>query len=209
MEERLIILGADNFAREVSQWVNDVYKKNPTHKFVGFLSVNNDVADALPAQVIGSAELYTPLSNDKFICGISEPSLKRDAVNKLLDKGAQFINIIHPTANIAQKCTIGNGVVVFPFATISANTYVGNFVTVLFSGMGHDAIAEDYVTIGSGCDITGGVIIKEAANIRAGSVIIPHKTIGANSTVEMGSVVIRNVQPESVVAGNPARRKKL
>ncbi len=50
-----------------------------------------------------------------------------------------------------------------------------------------------------------GPLIKEKAKIGANCTILPGVTIGKNSLVGAGSVVIKDVENNSVVAGNPAR----
>ncbi|MCJ7472342.1 MAG: transferase, partial [Actinobacteria bacterium] len=46
---------------------------------------------------------------------------------------------------------------------------------------------------------------KEKAKIGANCTILPGVTIGRNSLVGAGSVVTKDVEDNSVVAGNPAR----
>ncbi len=48
-------------------------------------------------------------------------------------------------------------------------------------------------------------VVKKGASIGAGSVILPGITIGENAMVGAGSVVTKDVPPNAVVAGNPAR----
>jgi UDP-2-acetamido-3-amino-2,3-dideoxy-glucuronate N-acetyltransferase len=48
-------------------------------------------------------------------------------------------------------------------------------------------------------------IIEDGASIGAGAVILPGVRIGAGAFVAAGSVVTRNVDPRSLVRGNPAR----
>ena len=48
-------------------------------------------------------------------------------------------------------------------------------------------------------------IIEDGASIGAGAVILPGLTIGAGSLVAAGAVVTKDVNPRSLVCGNPAR----
>jgi len=47
--------------------------------------------------------------------------------------------------------------------------------------------------------------LQQYSWVGAGAVVLPRLTIGANSIVGAGAVVTRDVPPDSVVAGNPAR----
>lgn len=50
-----------------------------------------------------------------------------------------------------------------------------------------------------------GVVIEEGAKIGANATILPGVVIGRNALVGAGSVVTRDVPPNAVVVGNPAR----
>jgi len=54
-----------------------------------------------------------------------------------------------------------------------------------------------------------GPIVRKGAKIGANSTILPGIVIGANSLVGAGSVVIKDVPDNAVVAGNPARLIKM
>lgn len=58
-----------------------------------------------------------------------------------------------------------------------------------------------------GCklDMVGPVIVKDDVFIGRGATILPGVTIGPRAIVGAGAVVSRDVPPNSVVAGNPAR----
>jgi len=51
----------------------------------------------------------------------------------------------------------------------------------------------------------GGVIIEDLAKIGANSTILPGVRIGKGSLIGAGSVVVHDVPPDEVYAGNPAR----
>jgi acetyltransferase-like isoleucine patch superfamily enzyme len=57
-------------------------------------------------------------------------------------------------------------------------------------------------------DCVLGATVEDDVSIGGGAVILPGIRIGARSLVAAGSVVTRDVEPDSVVAGNPARRVK-
>jgi acetyltransferase-like isoleucine patch superfamily enzyme len=51
----------------------------------------------------------------------------------------------------------------------------------------------------------GGVIVEDLAKIGANSTILPGRRIGKNSLIGAGSVVVKDVPPNTVFAGNPAK----
>ncbi|USK33680.1 acyltransferase [Bacillus sp. F19] len=55
-------------------------------------------------------------------------------------------------------------------------------------------------------DVFGEIIIEDNCFIGINSIILPNVRIGANSVVGAGSVVTKDVEPNSVVAGVPARK---
>lgn len=54
-------------------------------------------------------------------------------------------------------------------------------------------------------DCSKPVHIGKRAWIGAGATILPGVTIGDNAVVGAGSVVTKDVEPDTIVAGNPAR----
>ncbi|MDA3781328.1 MAG: acyltransferase [Bacteroidales bacterium] len=53
--------------------------------------------------------------------------------------------------------------------------------------------------------IKGEVIIKDDAWIGSNVIILPNITIGERSIVGAGSIVTKNVEDNTIVAGNPAK----
>ena len=49
------------------------------------------------------------------------------------------------------------------------------------------------------------VVLKRNCWIGAGATILPGVTVGENAIVGAGSVVTKDVEPNTAVAGNPAR----
>lgn len=204
----LIILGASGFGRELLQWVKDINKNEPTWNILGFLDDNVDALEGFECdyKVIGTIKEYQPRENEYLVMGIANPQTKEKLVCEMKKRGAKFTSIIHPTAFISDYSKVGEGIVMYPNSGINVNTTVGNFVTFLSSGMGHDASIGDYSTISSYCDITGGVKIGRRVFLGSHVTIIPQRKIGDDSYVSAGSVVMTNVKQGTHVYGNPARK---
>ena len=65
----------------------------------------------------------------------------------------------------------------------------------------------DGVQICPGARLVGGVVCEEDVFVGTGAIVIPGRTIGARTVVGAGAVVIRDLGPDLIAVGNPARAK--
>lgn len=118
-------------------------------------------------------------------------------------------------ATIGNNCVIGEGVYIGPNVTIGNNCKIQNH-SLIYEGL----IIEDNVFIGPNVITTNDMfpqalgdwthrfrktIIKNNASICANSTIICGITIGEFSMIGAGSVVTKNIKPNYLAYGNPAR----
>jgi acetyltransferase-like isoleucine patch superfamily enzyme len=83
-------------------------------------------------------------------------------------------------------------VVIADYATVSARTTI----------LAHD---ESFAYTGRGAEVIAETRIEQGAFVGVHCVILPGVTIGSRAIVGAGSVVTRDVPPDTVVAGVPAR----
>ena len=115
-------------------------------------------------------------------------------------------NLIDPTAVVPRRFAHGEGLHVNGGAVIGAGCEFGRQVLVNRSAsIGHDVVAEDYVSFGPGCVLCGSCYMEAGVFVGAGSTIAPGLRVGRNAIVGAGAVVVRDVPPGGVVAGNPAK----
>lgn len=205
--EKVILIGNGGHAKVIE----DIIKANKNLKIYAQLDdkysdcfVEKDIIKA-PIKYID--KLITNENDVSVIIAIGTNEIREKIVAMLeLDK-EKYLTIVHPSAIISPRASIGNGTVIMPNTVINADSVVGDHV-IINSGsiVEHDCKIHNYTHISPGAILTGGVTVKEGSHIGAGSSIIPMKTIGEWSTVGAGSVVINNVDDNCTVVGVPARK---
>ena len=210
-QQRLIIVGAGGFGREILAWSEAACPESDWH-IAGFLDGNQDSLRRfkIDLPILGTPDSYLPQEGDRFVCAIGYPATKLRLCRSLQDRGAQFINLIHPTAIIGPRCILGTGAILCPFTLLTVDITLGNFVTLnARAGVGHDCVVGDGCTLNAFCDVTGGSRLGEGVFLGSHAVIAPGTTVGDYARVGAGSVVIRRVRPKSTVMGVPAKRLEI
>ena len=124
-------------------------------------------------------------------------------------RGLAILTIIHRTAFVASSAHVDEGSQILAQAAVCTHARLGAGVIVnTAASIDHDCILGNGVHIAPGARVAGEVIIEDGAFIGAGAVILPRIHIGADSIVGAGAIVTKNVQPGTVVIGNPARPHK-
>lgn len=207
--KNLLIIGARGWGREVYDIATACREAGADFTVKGFLDDKSDALDGYDnyPPIVGPVETYAIQKNDVFICALGDVNYKKRYSEMILNKGGEFISLVHPTAIIGTNARVGKGCVVGAYANLSNDTAIGDFVTIsIRAGMGHDSMIGNYSHIGGNSCISGFVTIGEKVTLHPGSVIVPHRKIGDNAIIGTGSVVLGNVKAGATVFGNPAKK---
>lgn len=205
--KNLIIIGARGFGREVYNLALDCISAYGDFEIKGFLDDKVDALQVFPnyPPILNSVENYVIQKDDVFICALGETVYKKKYSELILNKGGNFISLIHPLASIKQNTHIGKGCIIAGFAHISCDVTIDDFVTIhSFSVIGHDAQIGKWSMLSSYSFMGGSAILDEGVTLHTGAKVLPHKKVGQWATVGVDSVVIKNVSPYITVYGNPA-----
>lgn len=204
--ERLIIVGAGGFGREILCWAEDCHRAGTLPAVAGFL---DDKVEALPnygVSRVGTVADYGPQPGDVFVVAVGEPGRKKEVVDSLQGRGARFAQLVHPSCTITKTASLGEGVIMCPQTMAMPDARIERFVTIInFSGIGHDSVAGEFSTLSSLVDVTGNVRIGAGVTIGSGARILPGVTIGDGATIGAGAIVMRSVKPGTTVYAAPAK----
>jgi|ERR1035437_1525405 sugar O-acyltransferase (sialic acid O-acetyltransferase NeuD family) len=125
---------------------------------------------------------------------------------KLVNEGLKPVNLIHPSAIIADNVKLGDGVQIMAGAVIQPNVIIGNQCIInTKASVDHDCILSDGVEITVGATLCGNVYMETNSWICAGATVLPRIKIGQNSIIGAGSVVTKDMPPNVIAYGVPAR----
>lgn len=149
---------------------------------------------------------YPPADDQRVVVAISDIAEKIRAVDMLTGMGHTFLNIIHPSAVIADSVQLGTGSIINANVTIEPDTRVGDHVIIhAGSVIEHDNVIESYVNIGPGVTTAGRVAIRQGAVLYTRAFAVPGVEIGAGAVIGAGAGVLKSIGPGVVAVGVPAK----
>src|SRR5438552_14726728 len=151
---------------------------------------------------------------DKYVCISRDVKLGRDV------KLSKFINLygceigdetkvgafveIQKNANVGRRCKISSHTFICEGVTIEDNVFIGHGVTFINDSYPRATTSEGQLQTEADWKVER-TLVKKGASIGSGATVLSGISIGENAIVGAGSVVTKDVPPNTIVAGNPAR----
>jgi UDP-2-acetamido-3-amino-2,3-dideoxy-glucuronate N-acetyltransferase len=110
---------------------------------------------------------------------------------------------IQKNARVGKNCKISSHTFICEGVTIEDNVFVGHGVTFINDTYPRATNSDGGLQTEKDWKVEY-TLVKKGASIGSGSTILSNITIGENAIVGAGSVVTRDVPPDTIVAGNPA-----
>ena len=202
-EQRLIVVGAGGFGREVRDLASDCGRK-----VIGFLDddpappFSELIAEPIMDVADGSLPRDVP-----FVVAVGNPAIRRSLVERVRRLGHEVAApLVHPSAMSGSHVAIGIGSLITAGTIITTNVRIGEHVIInLGCTVGHDATLGDLVALMPGVHISGAVELGEGVFVGTNAVILEGVSVGEGATVGAGAVVTRDVPAGATVVGVPAR----
>jgi acetyltransferase-like isoleucine patch superfamily enzyme len=110
---------------------------------------------------------------------------------------------VQKNATIGKRCKISSHTFVCEGVTIEDNVFIGH--GVMFINDSYPRATTDGNLQTEADWKVERTVVKKGASIGSGVTILSNITIGENAIVGAGSVVTKDVAPNAIVAGNPAK----
>lgn len=207
--EKIAIIGAGGFGREVKMLIDQINLIEHKYEFIGYYddgfakgsTINNNI-------VLGSIDDLA--KNDQIlnvVVAIGSPEIKRRIVGKLNNSKIFFPTLIHPSVMIGNEfVSIGNGCIICAGTIITCNIEIKDFVILnLMCTVGHDTVINSFASFMPSVNISGEVLIHEEVYVGTGAKIINQLEIGKQTIVGAGAVVSKTLPEKCTAVGIPAK----
>jgi len=211
--QKLIVLGGNGIGMTACSIANDL----GYFKILGFLNdvlpVGTMIGKYNQVPVIGTSNDVSKFIDDedvRFFVAYVGMQREEEVFNKVFSLNIpshRFATLIHPTAIIPKGyCKIGNGVMMAPLTQLSPDTTLeDNCIMLANSFVAHDSTLRQFAHIASNSVIGANVEVGRGVHIGANATVKEKLTIGDFSLIGSGSLVLKDVEPRSIMAGNPAK----
>ena len=124
----------------------------------------------------------------------------------LESNGVRAVTAVHPSAHVGADASLGGGSQILAHAVVGVESKLGLACIVNTAAtVDHEGWLGDGVHVAPGAHLAGCVTVDDFAMIGTGAAVLPRLRVGKGAVVGAGAVVLADVDPWTVVAGNPAR----
>lgn len=111
---------------------------------------------------------------------------------------------IQKNSSVGKRCKISSHTFVCEGVVIEDNVFIGHGVTFINDSYPRATTVNGELQTEADWKVEQ-TVIRKGASIGSGSTILSNTSVGENAIVGAGSVVTKDVPPNAIVAGNPAR----
>ena len=205
----ILILGSSGHACVII----DILEKMTNHRIIGLIDPNEKAGSTKYGyQVLGREEnldsIYTHFPNLSFFIAIGDNLLRKNIYEKVVKiiPEANFINVIHPSAQIGRNVSLGKGIAIMAGANINPECKLGHFSIVnTNASLDHESELSDFTSLAPGVTTGGNVKIGTLSAISIGATIRHKISIGENTVIGAGALVVKDIGDNIVAYGIPAQ----
>jgi sugar O-acyltransferase (sialic acid O-acetyltransferase NeuD family) len=203
----LLLLAAGGLAREVIALESSLGRYDELFLLDDNPALQGTAVDGV--SVIGPIALAADdFDGDLLICAGSGQA-RRHIAHRLTAMGVRssaFGRAVHPSVELPPGCSIGPGCIVLSSVVMTTAVHLHRHVVVMPNvTLTHDDVVSDYATLCAGVSLGGRVSVEEGAYLGMNSSVRQDVTVGFDSVLGMGAVLLEDLPAGETWAGVPAR----
>jgi sugar O-acyltransferase (sialic acid O-acetyltransferase NeuD family) len=205
--EKIAIIGAGGFGREVLMLINQRNKVNLDYEFIGFFDDSLEKGILINGYpVLGGLLDLENYQGISVAIAIGSPTVKEKIAEKIDGFNLKYPNLIHPNVLIGENVVIGKGCIFCAGVIITENIIIEDFTILnLQCTVGHDTHIGAFSSFMPSVNISGVVNIAKGVYVGTGAKIINQLEIGSNTIVGAGAVVSKTLPANCTAVGIPAK----
>lgn len=138
--------------------------------------------------------------------GVGNNVARERAAAACVDAGAELVTAIHPSAVISRSATIEPGVVVMALAVVNAEAIIGRGAIInTASVIEHDCVIGAFAHVSPNAALAGACRIGARGHLGISASMLPGTSIGDDTVVGGGAVVVKSLPANAIAFGVPAR----
>lgn len=207
--QKTVILGSGGHAKVVVELLRSAGVYEPVG-CVGPPTESSDCIAGVPW--LGDDGCLPELLRDGIGCafvGLGDNALRHRLMTHVIQLGFELASAISCSASISAAARLGRGIAVMPQANIGPDATLDDGVIVNSgASVDHDGILGKCSHLGPGATLAGFVRLGHQAFVATGASVIPNIQVGDRSVIGAGSVVVRDIPPDVIAFGTPARVRR-
>jgi|TARA_B110000971_G_scaffold98513_1_gene101355 acetyltransferase EpsM len=205
-KKKILIYGGKSTAYIVYDMLKES-KLNPSYIFDEYLKKPSFISRAIFSNKKNDLKKFIHDSDKFFVCiGMMDGKLRDYISTFFIKKKLVPFSVISKNSIIDKSVIHGHGLLAMPNSVVHKYCRLGNNCYLnVNSVVDHECIIGNGVHIMGSAYIAGRVKIENYVSVGANATILPDLTLGEGSIIGAGAVVTKNVKPNEVVVGNPAK----
>lgn len=167
--------------------------------------------NGIPVQMLSDVSASTDV---RFVIAVGDSTLRRRAASACMEIGLRPVTLVHPRVEASRSVRLGEGVVVCAGSILTTNVVVEQHTHInVACTISHDVSIGEFTTLSPGVHVAGHVTIGRNVFVGTGANIINGRegarlAIGDGAVIAAGACVTKSVDPEALMTGVPATRRR-
>jgi sugar O-acyltransferase (sialic acid O-acetyltransferase NeuD family) len=200
----MLIVGSGGHAKEVF----DVLIEQLNENSINFFDNTEDAIDKVYGQfdvIHNELEVKNFFKNDNRFCmGVGSPNTRKIFIARMLKLEGAYTRIVASSSIISNYSIIKGDIMNQVFVGSEVFIDVGTLINT-GAQIHHNVKVGEYSEISPNAILLGKCAVGNLCRIGANATILPGIKVGDNSIIAAGAVVTKNIPPNSLAIGVPAK----